>query len=107
MKELSSQKLWSGLRVTVAVSEIKAINLLEHLPHAERFFLACERALVPGGVLIVRTDNAAWLPAYLPVIKRWGFAAHACDGYKPALLPRYMCGCLEKPISKGGCLFGI
>jgi len=65
-------------------SEIKATNLLEHLPDAGRFFLACRQALVSGGKLMVRTDNAAWLPFYLPIIKRWGFAAHACDDYKPS-----------------------
>ncbi len=65
---------------------IKAFNLIEHLPNPGVFFIVAAEALLPNGLLQVRTDNAAWLPFYVALIHRWGWGAHASDKYWPPIM---------------------
>ncbi len=65
-----------------AVSEILTENLLEHLPNVQQFLKACYDALQGDGRIRVVTDNAEWLPFYLPLaLPRLGVGAHAVKTY--------------------------
>ncbi len=65
-----------------SVSEVMTKNLLEHLPNVQQFLKACYEALEDGGRICVITDNAEWLPFYLPVaVPRLGVGAHAVKKY--------------------------
>lgn len=62
--------------------EIKSVNLLEHLPDVHGFLELCYRRLVLGGKIVVVTDNAEWLPFYLPFeVKGVGVGAHSMPSY--------------------------
>lgn len=64
------------------IEEIKTENLLEHLPNVEEFLSLCFDKLRKGGRLIVVTDNAEWLPFYLPFdLKGLGVGAHSVPSY--------------------------
>jgi hypothetical protein len=63
------------------LAEIRSKNMLEHITEINDFFNGCQRALVKGGKLIIITDNAEFLPFYLPFIHRWGFGAHSSNEY--------------------------
>jgi hypothetical protein len=67
------------------LEEIKAYQLLEHLPSVGAFFQNAYLALKLGGKLIIRTDNAEFLPFYLPILNVLGFGAHSSDKYRPIL----------------------
>lgn len=63
-------------------SRIRAFQLIEHLPNVGGFFEAANRCLEPRGELLIRTDNAEYLPFYLALprgILGWG--AHASAKY--------------------------
>lgn len=63
-------------------ARIRAFQLIEHLPNVGDFFQAANGCLVPGGELVIRTDNAEWLPFFLPLprgILGWG--AHSSAKY--------------------------
>ncbi len=65
-----------------SVAEVKAENLLEHLPNVHQFLKGCFDALEKGGRITIVTDNAEWLPFYLPFeIPRLGVGAHAVKRY--------------------------
>lgn len=65
-------------------------NLLEHLGNPLRFLELCNWALAPGGTLELITDNAWWIPFYLPFwIDRTGIGAHACEAYAENTCSRY------------------
>ncbi len=68
------------------VDEIKAENLIEHLPDVASFFTVSFDALIPGGKLTVITDNAEFFPFYIPIIHRLGFAAHVSENYSPKIM---------------------
>ena len=64
------------------IEEIRTKNLLEHLTDPGRFTTLCHRALVSGGRFTVITDNAEFVPYYLPFwIQHTGIGAHAKDAY--------------------------
>lgn len=64
------------------IDEIKTENLLEHLPNVHAFLELCFDKLRYGGKLIVVTDNAEWLPFYLPIdFKGTGIGAHSQPSY--------------------------
>lgn len=66
------------IRTSSRVDEIVTVNLLEHLPDVGAFLHLCRLALVPSGRLVVVTDNAEWLPFYLPFdIPHTGIGMHA------------------------------
>lgn len=66
----------------IEVEEIKTENLLEHLPNVQEFLKLCYSRLVTGGRIIVVTDNAEWLPFYLPIdIPKSGIGAHSVPSY--------------------------
>lgn len=68
--------------LTGSVDEIKTENLLEHLPNVQEFLKLCYSRLSPGGRIIVVTDNAEWLPFYLPLdVPRSGVGAHSIPSY--------------------------
>lgn len=64
------------------VDEYRAFNVLEHLPDPGRFLRLTYSTLKRGGVLTLKTDNAAWLPFYLPFwIQGSGIGAHSQKAY--------------------------
>jgi 2-polyprenyl-3-methyl-5-hydroxy-6-metoxy-1,4-benzoquinol methylase len=64
------------------VVEIYSKNLLEHLPDPGAFLSLCHGALEKGGRLVLITDNAEFLPFYLPFyLVKTGIGAHAKDEY--------------------------
>ena len=66
----------------VAVAEIRTKNLLEHLPDPGRFLALCHKALSRGARMELITDNAEFLPFYLPFWARGtGIGAHAVNRY--------------------------
>jgi 2-polyprenyl-3-methyl-5-hydroxy-6-metoxy-1,4-benzoquinol methylase len=65
--------------------EIRAYNLLEHIREPFSLLKACYQALAPGGGLILRLDNPAWLPFYVPAIGRLGIGAYALNDYRYTL----------------------
>jgi predicted SAM-dependent methyltransferase len=68
-----------------SVDEIRAYQLLEHLPSVGIFFQNAYRALKPSGILTIKTDCASWLPFYIPFLNVLGFGAHSSDKYRPIL----------------------
>src|SRR5271157_2097758 len=67
---------------TPRFTAIRCENLLEHLPNVMTFFVACHKDLIPGGHIRVLTDNAEWLPFYLPFsLVGLGVGAHSVEGY--------------------------
>ena len=57
-------------------------NLLEHLPNPGVFLAGCYSILKHGGRAIVITDNAEFMPFYLPFwVKHIGVGAHAVNAY--------------------------
>lgn len=62
--------------------EIFSKNLLEHLPDVGRFLDECYSSLKPGGRITVVTDNAEFLPYYLPFwVNHTGIGAHSVGAY--------------------------
>lgn len=51
----------------VSYDEVQSFNLLEHLPDVGEFLRLCKWALNPSGRVRVVTDNAEWVPFYVPV----------------------------------------
>jgi hypothetical protein len=77
------------LRTTTDMYEtIESYNLLEHLPDPGQFLKLCYSRLEEGGRLLVVTDNAEWLPFYLPVFHAFGFGAHHSNEYHYMLKSR-------------------
>ncbi len=68
-----------------SIDEIRAYQLIDHLPSVGVFFQAAYRALRPLGVMTIKTDSAAWLPFYLPILNMLGFGAHSSDKYRAIL----------------------
>jgi hypothetical protein len=68
-----------------SVDEIRAYQLLEHLPNPGMLFYSAYRALRSLGVMTIKTDSAAWLPFYLPILNMLGFGAHSSDKYRAIL----------------------
>lgn len=61
---------------------IRTKNLLEHLPNVALFLSGCYEILSIGGRLEIITDNAEFLPFYLPFwIRHTGIGAHARNEY--------------------------
>ena len=74
--------LEAATRLGGLFEEVRSENLLEHLSDVGRFLRACYGSLVEGGRVVVVTDNAEWLPFYLPVdLRRLGVGAHARESY--------------------------
>jgi predicted SAM-dependent methyltransferase len=63
------------------LEEIYSKNMLEHITEINEFFLKCRKALMNGGKLTIITDNAEFIPFYMPFIHRWGFGAHSSNKY--------------------------
>lgn len=64
------------------IDEIRTKNLLEHLADFGRFTNLCYRAMRSGGRLVIITDNAEFIPYYLPFwVQHTGIGAHAKDEY--------------------------
>lgn len=62
--------------------EIYSKNLLEHLMNIDDFILYSIMRLNDGGKLIIITDNAEFIPFYIPLfINHTGLGAHAKDEY--------------------------
>ncbi len=61
---------------------IESYNLLEHLPNPGEFLRLTWERLAPGGRAVIRTDNAEWLPFYIPVVHAYGVGAHASNEYR-------------------------
>jgi len=53
------------------LTEVYAKNVFEHLSNAGEFLKLCKSALRLDGKLTVITDNALWLPFYVPLPKSW------------------------------------
>ena len=67
---------------TGSYDEVRSENLLEHLPDVGRFLRLSKQALREGGRVVVVTDNAEWLPFYLPIdIPGTGIGAHSVESY--------------------------
>ncbi|MHB1907902.1 MAG: methyltransferase domain-containing protein [Nitrososphaerales archaeon] len=69
---------------TDSIGLIKSENLLEHLDDMGVFLRQCYRILAPGGKLIVKTDNALFLPFYFPFSSSalgLGIGAHSDNKY--------------------------
>lgn len=84
LRGIPSREVMSWLETTDtgSVERIETKNLLEHLADPGRFFKLIHRVLRPGGTLQLITDNAAWLPFYLPFwIKGVGVGAHSINQY--------------------------
>jgi 2-polyprenyl-3-methyl-5-hydroxy-6-metoxy-1,4-benzoquinol methylase len=65
-----------------SVRELKSKNLLEHLPDPGRFLRLCRNILETGGSLTLITDNAAFMPFYLPLwVRHTGIGAHVVNRY--------------------------
>ncbi len=67
---------------------IESYNLLEHLKNPYEFLELCYKHLNVNGKLITVTDNAEWLPFYLPFIHSLGFGAHESNLYKYKLFSK-------------------
>jgi hypothetical protein len=66
--------------------EVKAYNLIEHLPNVGDFFKYAHKALIANGLLEIRTDNA-WFPLFhFNLIHRWGWGAHVSPDYYPPIM---------------------
>lgn len=64
------------------VGAIKSKNLLEHLPDPGRFLALCHDVLSHGSRIEIITDNAEFLPFYLPLwVRRTGVGAHSVNMY--------------------------
>lgn len=62
--------------------EIYSKNLFEHLTNTGSFLAYAYNALKKDGKIILITDNAEWLPFYLPFwINHTGIGAHSKDEY--------------------------
>ena len=70
------------LRQTHEWDEIKCHNLLEHIPDALEFLSLIASRLKNGGRLELVTDNAEFLPFYVPHINMLGFGAHSSGRYR-------------------------
>jgi len=65
-----------------AVEEIYTKNLLEHLGNPLEFLRLCYRELKPSGKITLTTDNAEYLPFYLPFwVNHTGIGAHSRREY--------------------------
>ena len=66
--------------------EIFTKNMLEHLPDVGRFLSLCFDELKSGGKMIVITDNAEFIPYYLPFwINHTGIGAHNTNKYAESI----------------------
>lgn len=62
--------------------EVRSDNLLEHLGNVDEFLKLSYQSLREGGRIVVVTDNAEFLPFYLPFdIPGTGIGAHAAPSY--------------------------
>lgn len=64
-----------------SIDEIYSKNLLEHLTEINTFMSNCFNALKPNGRIVIITDNAEFLPYYIPFIHRFGIGAHSSNKY--------------------------
>lgn len=62
--------------------EFRTKNLLEHLPDPGRFLRLCHDVLRKGGRITIVTDNAGFIPFYIPLwIRHTGVGAHVVNRY--------------------------